>query len=439
MMGTVVRKAKNIKTRRYSTYKNTQIDWLDAIPKHWALMRMKYLFKIQKRIAGKLGFNILSITQNGIKIKDVESGAGQLANDYSKYQLIFKGEFAMNHMDLITGYVDISAYDGVISPDYRVFTLQNDECSKEYYKILFQLCYQSKIFYSEGQGVSQLGRWRLPAENFSNFIVPMPPIEEQIQIAAFLDCKIKQIDRALFQKEQQIELLKESRRIRIYNAVTCGLDPSVKMKDSGVEWIGKIPAHWEVKRLKNICDVNKEALPEDAPSNLTFEYVDIGSVTFEDGIFQTESCVFKTAPSRARRIAKEGDTIVSTVRTYLKAIDYINKQQASYVYSTGFAVLHPISILPEYLTYCIRSDSFTNQVDVFSKGMSYPAINSTEIARLFIAVAPPEEQKLIVKYISDSLSLIARAVNLKQQEIEKLKEYKVTVINAAVTGKIKVN
>jgi len=113
--------------------KDSGIDWIGEIPKHWEIKRLKYIFSILKRIAGREGYDVLSITQKGIKVKDVKSGEGQLAMDYSKYQLAYKGEFAMNHMDLLTGWVDISEHDGVISPDYRVFTLINNRNFSPYF------------------------------------------------------------------------------------------------------------------------------------------------------------------------------------------------------------------------------------------------------------------------------------------------------------------
>ena len=153
---------------KYEECKNTEIEWLASIPTHWKLIKLKFVVEIAKRIAGKEGFEILSITQKGIKIKDIESGDGQLAMDYSKYQFLYRGEFAMNHMDLLTGYVDISQYDGVTSPDYRVFKNFSSEVIDEYLLLIFQLGYIQRIFYKYGQGVSFLGRWRFPADNFNN-------------------------------------------------------------------------------------------------------------------------------------------------------------------------------------------------------------------------------------------------------------------------------
>jgi type I restriction enzyme S subunit len=152
---------------RYPEYKDSGVPWLSEIPRTWAVKRIKVLFEIKKRIAGVEGHDVLSITQRGIKVKDLESNDGQLSMDYSKYQLVEPGDFAMNHMDLLTGYVDISPTFGVTSPDYRVFSVRNPgACNDKYFLYLFQNAYKQRIFYAFGQGASQLGRWRLPTEQF---------------------------------------------------------------------------------------------------------------------------------------------------------------------------------------------------------------------------------------------------------------------------------
>ena len=162
--------------------KDSGIYWMGKIPTKWGLKRLKYIFAIKKDIAGELGHTVLAITQQGIKPKNM-SDKGQFALDYSKYQLVVPGDFAMNHMDLLTGWVDISQYSGVTSPDYRVFfALHPEEIDTNYYKHVFQTCYRCRIFYGLGQGVSGLGRWRLPAEMFLNFVLPVPPLDAQRQL-----------------------------------------------------------------------------------------------------------------------------------------------------------------------------------------------------------------------------------------------------------------
>ena len=195
--------------------------YIGKIPKKWQMKKIKYLFLIKKDIAGKIGFDILSITQKGIKIKDTTTNEGQMSMDYSKYQLLNVGEFAMNHMDLLTGWVDISKYDGVTSPDYRVFKLIDEKNnSKNYYLYFMQICYSNKIFYSLGQGVSSLGRWRLQSDKFMNFIIPVPPLEEQNQIAEYLDKKTSEIDTLINKKEALIKELEEYKKSLIYECVT---------------------------------------------------------------------------------------------------------------------------------------------------------------------------------------------------------------------------
>lgn len=205
-------------------------------------------------------------------------------------------------------------------------------------------------------------------------------------------------------------------------------------KDSGVEWIGEIPIHWELKKLKFISFINKQSLPENTSRNLTLEYVDIGSVTLEKGIEKVESFSFSDAPSRARRMANEGDTVVSTVRTYLKAIAYVDDISSKYIYSTGFAVITPKCLkFSKYLTSFIKSDAFTKQVDDVAKGMSYPAINSTDLSNLFIAEPPESEHISIANFLDEKIAKIDEAITIKEKQIELLKERKQIIIQQAVT------
>lgn len=185
--------------------KDSRSVWFGKIPCNWDMRKIKYIFKIQKDIAGEEGHTVLSITQKGIKPKDLSKNEGQLAENYSNYQLVHIGDFAMNHMDLLTGWVDISKYEGVTSPDYRVFSLiDKDNYCSQYYLYLMQMCYTNRIFYGLGQGVSGLGRWRLQADKFLNFSITVPSYEEQKEIAYYLDQKCSAIDELIAKKEQYL-------------------------------------------------------------------------------------------------------------------------------------------------------------------------------------------------------------------------------------------
>lgn len=206
---------------KQDNYKESNVDWIGCIPQSWSIAKFKNLFKVKKVIAGQLGYDILSVTQKGIKIKDLSKNEGQLAQDYSKYQIVNVGDFVMNHMDLITGFVDLSVYNGVTSPDYRTFRAKNEKIiDNHYYLKIFQICYWTRLFYNLGQGVSTLGRWRLPIEQQNNFILPLPPVNEQKEIAAHLDTKIFQIDSLIELKQQKIAMLKEYKKSIIYEYVT---------------------------------------------------------------------------------------------------------------------------------------------------------------------------------------------------------------------------
>lgn len=190
------------------------------IPTNWHLSDIKYLFEIVKRIAGKEGYDILSVTQKGIKIKDISNNEGQVAESYANYQFVYPGDFVMNHMDLLTGWVDCSKLFGVTSPDYRVFRLRDKNNSLNYYKYIMQTCYMNRIFYSLGQGVSNLGRWRLQTSSFNNFMVPVPPVEVQESIATYLDKKCTEINTCIDDKQRQLEVLEEYKKSLIYEYVT---------------------------------------------------------------------------------------------------------------------------------------------------------------------------------------------------------------------------
>jgi len=201
--------------------KDSEVDWIGEVPTNWEITKTKWLFEIVKRIYGKEDRDILSITQRGIKVKDIESNDGQLAESYSNYQVVNINDFAMNSMDLLTGYVDCSQFEGVTSPDYRVFRFfSNKPQCHSYYKYLFQMCYKRRIFYRLGQGVSNFGRWRLQADQFLNMKLPQPPIHEQEEIAAYLDKKITRVENLIADINKQIEKLKQYRQIIIHDAVT---------------------------------------------------------------------------------------------------------------------------------------------------------------------------------------------------------------------------
>jgi len=205
-------------------------------------------------------------------------------------------------------------------------------------------------------------------------------------------------------------------------------------KDSAIEWIGEIPEHWEVKRIKDISYINKKTLTEKTPKDYEFDYVDISSVTYGVRGFISERMNFDNAPSRAKRMVRKGDTIISTVRTYLKAITSFQDEISNVIVSTGFAVVSPKKILNSKYFCCLATSSFLiDKICSSSVGVSYPATNASVIADLLCLVPPLSEQKAIADYLDTKTAQIDRKIDLLTQKVKRYEELKRAIINETVT------
>jgi type I restriction enzyme S subunit len=209
--------------------------------------------------------------------------------------------------------------------------------------------------------------------------------------------------------------------------------PYPRYRSSGVDWLGDVPDHWQIKRLKYSATMNDEALAETTHSDFELRYVDIGSVDAVDGIVVQEEMIFQSAPSRARRVVREGDTIVSTVRTYLRAIAPVRNPPDNLIVSTGFAVVRPGSVNPGYLSYALRESSFVETIVAKSVGVSYPAVNASEVATIPIPLPSHYEQQAIAHFLDAETARLDALVAKKRELIEKLKERRSALISRTVT------
>lgn len=200
--------------------KDSGVEWIGYVNASYKIQNIRSIFTIRKEIIGKEPETVLSITQSGLKIKSIHENAGQMADSYSNYQIVHVGDFAMNHMDLLTGGIGISQFEGVTSPDYRVFELSQSNMCAKYFLYIFLAYYKNKIFYAFGQGAANLGRWRLPAQNFYSIYIPVPDGIEQQQIADYLDDKCAKIDKLIAIKQAKIDKLQEYKKSLIYEYVT---------------------------------------------------------------------------------------------------------------------------------------------------------------------------------------------------------------------------
>jgi type I restriction enzyme, S subunit len=207
-------------------------------------------------------------------------------------------------------------------------------------------------------------------------------------------------------------------------------------KSSKVDWIGSIPQHWEELKLKYITKCNGDTLNENTNKEYTFKYIDISSINGGHGEIsdKLEELSFGKAPSRARRKVQKGDTIISTVRTYLKAIGYIDEKLGNCIASTGFAVLTPKKIHDKFLYYALRNEAFISKVTAYSTGVSYPAINATQLISLKIVTPPTlQEQKQIADFIERKTKEVEKLIDIKKQQIQTLQLYRQSLITETVT------
>ena len=217
--------------------------------------------------------------------------------------------------------------------------------------------------------------------------------------------------------------------------------PYPAYRDSGVEWIGQVPSKWEVKPIKIVATFNDDVLPDSTAADTPISYVDISSVSYAAGIGSTEEMLFGNAPSRARRKAKVGDVVISTVRTYLKAVAAVDAAHADCVYSTGFAVLRSRTghIEPNFLKWLALNELFIQSVESHSEGLSYPAINAPELVNLKTVMPSLPEQATIAVTIDRETARIDALIAKKTRFIELLKEKRQALITHAVTKGLDTN
>lgn len=421
-------------TQRYDTYKESGVQWLGEIPGHWGLFQFRKFFKIKKEIAGREGIDVLAITQQGIKIKDITRNEGQLAANYSGYQIVNPSDFAMNHMDLLTGYIDISKFYGVTSPDYRVFTNVSEEADGKYYLYIFQLCYKLKIFFGLGQGVANKGRWRLPATQLNRFCLPLPPLSEQRAIVTYLDDKCGKIDKLVEGKQKQIELLAEMKQRIIADAVTRGLNPNVKMKATNIPWLKEIPEHWETTTLRKF--LRMFSVKNHGDKQLL-------SVTREQGVIvrniesKEENHNFIPGDLSGYKYVQVGDFVINKMKSW----------QGSYGVSKYEGIVSPAyytckleDVDRTFFSMAIRSKIYVSFFGSYSKGIRVDQWDLSPVALKSIpfALPPLPEQRAIVTYLDDKCGKIDLLVEKLKAEIDAIREYKQRLISDVVTGQIKV-
>ena len=440
--------------RLYPIYKPSGIEWLGEIPEHWSIKKVKSLAKNKADITqtGPFGAQlhasdymeegiplILIKNVNGHKIDptDIPKISEEKASELVMYRLK-PGDIVFSRVGTIGRIALVAEREEgwLISGQMLRLRINSSEITNEF--AVYAIDSDSVLNYFEVKSVGST-RDSINTEILRNLILPLPPLDEQHAIINYLDRETARIDALVATKEHFIELLAEKRIALISQAVTKGLDPDVPLKDSGVEWLGEIPEHWEVKRLKHIARINLNTLTEGTEPDYVIKYIDIGNVGENGLLAEPEKMIFGNAPSRARRIIKKDNVIISTVRTYLKAIAHFPNPEDNLVCSTGFAVLEPGNlIIPRFLYYLAHCDKFIETIMAYSVGLGYPAINTSVFAGFPVWLPTISEQETIAGYLDRETAKIDSLITKTRESIEKLKEYRTALVSAAVTGKIDV-
>jgi len=419
---------------KYKSYKDSGVDWLGEAPNHWDLLANKHIFKLKKNQVGKRSseYDLLSLTLKGIIKRDMENPEGKFPAEFDTYQEVKEGDFVFCLFDVeeTPRTVGLSAFDGMITGAYTVFE-PKPEFDKDFLYYFYLNLDAKKRLKPLYRGL----RNTIPKESFLGFKTFVPPMPEQTAIANFLDIKAAQIDEAIAIKEKQIELLKERKQIIIQQAVTQGLNPDAPMKDSGVYWIGKTPKHWEVRRSKFLFTQRKErAWKSDVQLSATQAYGVIPQSEYEA---LTGKTVVKIQFHLDKRKHVNKDDFVISMRSFQGGLE---RAWSAGCIRSSYVILRPLQeISPDFYGYLLKLPSYIKALqrtgNFIRDGQD---LNFDNFSQVDLFIPPLEEQKAIAKYIKEFMVSSDSGMELLQQQIEKLKEYKTTLINSAVTGKIKV-
>ena len=432
---------------RYETYKPSGIDWIGNYPKHWEFRRLKNVCIVNKEaLTDKTPFDYLieyidigNTTDNGdfLELQEiefseapsrarrkVEDGDTIISTVRTYLRAIAFIENPKENLIVSTGFAVLNPIKRTLVPKFL------------FYQVLCNSFIQRVIANSEGVSYPAISSTKL-----ADLKLFIPSVKEQICIANYLDDQTQKIDQLIANKKAQVEKLKELRQIEVNNAVTKGLNPNTEMKDSGIDWLGKIPKHWKVKRLKNTTFINQSVISEKTAPDYLIKYIDISNVNSMGEFIELQEMEFSEAPSRARRIPKHNSILLSTVRTYLRAIALVQNPDKNLIASTGFAVIDANQNLfnASYLYFQMISHFLVESVIANSEGVSYPAISSTKLGDIKIVIPPINEQAEIANFLQQRTTAIDQLIKNNEAQIEKLQELRKIRIYEAVTGKIKVN
>ena len=423
--------------RRYESYKDSGVEWLGEIPSHWESFPLFVQAKISS-ITNHIDKELLSVylDRGVVKFSDVDEKRTNVTSlDLSKYQLVRKGNLVLNNQQAWRGSVGISNYEGIVSPAYLILELSN-KFDPHYANYLFRNGSMVSHYLIASKGVGTIQR-NLYWGNLRRTPIFIPPLSEQQKIAQFLDDKTAKIDQAVDLAEKQIALLKEHKQILIQNAVTRGLNPDVPLKDSGVEWIGQVPEHWEILSIKRLSQVKRGASPRPIDNPKYFDndgeyaWVRISDVT-------ASNMYLLETTQKLSNLGKSYSVPLMPGSLFLSIAGSVGKPIITKIkvcIHDGFVYFPEYKQNTKFLYYIFYSEQ--PYIGLGKMGTQLN-LNTDTVGAIKIPIPPLCEQQKIADYLDTQTAKIDQAIALKTAHIEKLKEYKSVLINDVVTGKVRV-
>lgn len=427
------------------TMKDSGVEWIGQIPKNWTLKRLQYILKERNELNSPIKTkNILSLTvQQGVVPYAQRAGGGNKAKeDLTAYKVVYKNDIVLNSMNVIAGAVNLSKYYGCVSPVYYMLYNDNPAVTK-YYNLLFQTEVFQKSLFGLGNGIlvkeSSNGklntiRLRIPMDKLNKLPLPLPSLSEQQAIANYLDDKCAQIDNITATINEQLGVLKQYKKSVITEAVTKGLDPNVPMKDSGVEWIGQIPEHWEVIRLKYLAAFNPPINNVDLNKEISYMPMEC----LKNGYMIPHTKLFADLVNGLTGFY-EGDIVMAKVTPCFENGNIAIAQNL--VNNTGYGsteiyVFRCNKILTKFLFYYLQNELFKNKAKSTMMGTGgLKRVSSQFTKNLSVLFPPLSEQQAIADYLDDKCAKIDAVIADKQAQLETLAAYKKSLIYEYVTGK----
>lgn len=418
--------------------KNSGIEWIGEIPVRWNVKRIKAVLCERNEMNNPVKSDfILSLTNDRGVIPYNQKGdvGNKSKDDLTAYKLAYPNDIVLNSMNVIIGSVALSSYFGCVSPVYYMLYVRNSSHSIRYYNYLFQTSeFQNKLK-GYGNGIMEI-RMRIQMSKLNTVELPVPSPEEQHRISTYLDTKCEKIDSIIARQQEVIEKLKAYKLSVITEAVTKGLNSDVRMKDSGVEWIGDVPEHWEITSIARISTVVRGASPRPAGDPLYFNgsdvpWITVAEVTKGEGKYIYETETFLTfAGAEKSRVVEKGTLLLSNSGATL-GVPKITCITGCI--NDGSLAFYDLKINQTYLLYIFKGRTFELRKQM--QGYGQPNLNTSIVKAIQIPLPTENEQVEICDYLDKKCSAIDSAIAKKQAIIEKLTAYKKSLIYEVVTGK----